>query len=100
MAFSITADIKGVYSNGDNFITEAGNLKMVQELAEEETGDTKKSSAAVIDKLDEEMLKEEAAQMEKAIKVLLNEYENRKRIREKTKRAAGQVTKRVAAKNE
>ena len=30
--------------------------KMVQELAEEETSDTKKSSAAIIDKLDEEML--------------------------------------------
>ena len=43
------------------------------------------------------MLREEAAQMEKAIKVLMNEYQNRKKIREKTKRAAGQVTKRVAA---
>ena len=72
---------------------------MVQEIAEEEEGKDEKSKkqASIIDKLDEEILREEAAQMEKAIKVLMNEYQNRKRIREKTKRAAGQVTKRVAA---
>ena len=72
---------------------------MVQEIAEEEMGGLSKKDVINnrIDKLDEEMLKEEAAQMEKAIKVLMNEYENRRRIREKTKKAAGQVTKRVAA---
>ena len=47
---------------------------MVQEIAEEEEGKDEKSKkqASIIDKLDEEMLREEAAQMEKAIKVLMN----------------------------
>ena len=73
---------------------------MVQDIAEEEEtkeNRSKEKTAAIIDKLDDEMLREESVQMEKAIKVLMHEYENRRRIREKTKKAAGQVTKRVAA---
>ena len=67
------------------------------------TEDTKPKQGSVsstftaIDKFDEEMLQEEISQMEKAIKVLMGEYANRKRIRDRTKAAAGQVTKRVAA---
>ena len=47
-------------------------------------------------KLDDEMLREESVQMEKAIKVLMHEYENRRRIREKTKirrTAEGRISK-------
>ena len=74
--------------------------EMVNELVQDEEVQTYGHSAkqsGIIDKLDEEMLKEEVSQMEKAIKVLMGEYSNRKRIREKNRKMAGQVTKRVAA---
>ena len=79
--------------------TKAKVDEMVGELVQDESAIIEHSnkSACLIDKLDEEMLKEEVSQMEKAIKVLMGEYANRKRIREKNKRMAGQVTKRVAA---
>lgn len=81
--------------------TKAKVDEMVNDLVQGETkkgpGHSGKGANDKIDKLDEQMLKEEVSQMEKAIKVLMGEYQNRKRIREKTKKAAGQVTKRVAA---
>ena len=73
---------------------------MVQEIAEEvevSKEDKAKTQSSIIDKLDDEMLKEETLQMQKAIKVLMNEYQHRKMIRERNRKAAGQVTKRVAA---
>ena len=47
----------------------------------------------IIDQPDEEMLKEEVSQMEKAIKVLLEEYEHRKIIRKKNNKLVGHVSK-------
>ena len=72
--------------------------ELVQDLGLEETTKPKVNNAAhLIDKLDDKMMKDEISQMEKAIKVLMFEYDNRKRIRDKNKAVAGKVTKRVQA---
>ena len=49
------------------------------------------------DVMENAVLDQEVDQMEKAIKVLMGEYAKRKAIRDRTKAAAGAVTKRIAA---
>ena len=71
--------------------------KKVEEMVEDLDLGAPKKPLGLMDQMDEKMINEEKAQMEKAIKVLMGEYENRKKIRDKAKAAGGKVTKRVAA---
>ena len=71
--------------------------RKVEEMVEDLDLTAPKKPLSLMDQMDEKMINEEKAQMEKAIKVLMGEYENRKKIRDKMKTGAGKVTKRVAA---
>ena len=71
--------------------------RKVEEMVEDLDLSAPKKPVSLMDQMDEKMINEEKAQMEKAIKVLMGEYENRKKIRDKMKTGAGKVTKRVAA---
>ena len=71
--------------------------RKVEEMVEDLDLSAPKKPLGLMDQMDEKMINEEKAQMEKAIKVLMGEYENRKKIRDKMKTGAGKVTKRVAA---
>jgi hypothetical protein len=69
----------------------------VQSLKVNEKQTTTTAKNRTTDTIDQSIVQEEIVQMEKAIKVLKKEHENRKRIRETARQKIGAVSKRVSA---